>query len=164
MNKVFVRRSTRAQKFHSKLWGTLKWTSHIFLFLDSHLLSLALYPPLMWWKEERRWLDDHKLKRLVQYYFPAPLESPTRSQIIWLSNVKVVYGVEMTVNLRGHGKVEVPSDIQTKRNVSYWEWIKVDLFFSVFHRLSVNKTNSNLKTQKLTCFLHYQWTPTIFPH
>lgn len=59
--------------------------------------------------QEERWrLDDHKLKRLVQYYFPATLESPTRSQIIWLSNTKVAYGVEMTVDLRGYKKVEVP--------------------------------------------------------
>lgn len=50
-------------------------------------------------QEKRRRLDDHKLKRLVQYYFPATSESPTRNQIIWLLNVKVVYGVEMTVNL-----------------------------------------------------------------
>lgn len=117
----------------------------------------------MWWKEERRWLDDHKLKRLVQYYFPATLESPTRSQIIWLSNVKVVYGVEMTVNLCGQGKVEVPSDIQTKRNVSYWEWIKEDLFFSGFNGLSVNKTNSKLKTQKLTCFCTTSGLQPFFP-
>lgn len=39
-----------------------------------------------------------------------------------------------------------------KKNVSYWEWIKEDLFFAGFDGLSVNKTNSNLKTQKLTCF------------
>ncbi len=67
--------------------------------------------------QEERWrLDDHKLKRLVQYYFPATLESPTRSQTIWLSNAKVVYGAEMTVNLLGYKKVEVSIN-RTKNNM-----------------------------------------------
>lgn len=57
-------------------------------------------------QEERRRLDDHKLKRLVLYYFPATSESPTRSHIIWISNVKVVYGAEMSVNLKENNKVE----------------------------------------------------------
>lgn len=57
-------------------------------------------------QEERRRLDDHKLKRLVLYYFPATSESPTRSHIIWISNVKVVYGAEMTVNLKENNEVE----------------------------------------------------------
>lgn len=47
-------------------------------------------------QEKRWWLGDHKLKRLVQYYFPATSESSTRGHAEF-EKAKVVHGVGMTV-------------------------------------------------------------------
>lgn len=128
--------------------------------------------------QEERWrLDDHKLKRLVQYYFPATLESPTRSQIIWLWDVKVIYGVEMNVNLYRYKKTGsadhfcdhtknryvqkcFPSGMSKRTQMFLVECL--NRFLMAF-MVGVSKTNSNYKILTLACFVKQQRTHTIFP-
>lgn len=121
--------------------------------------------------KEGRWrLDDHKLKRLVQYYFPATLEPPIRSHIIWLWAVKDGFGGGGTA-LNGFTRKNVDASMtQTKKD--HTQWILTlrnkysttfsPLTFILFHFLWSLWSEHQWETLKLLKSWH-PFYPHLFP-